>query len=370
MTGADEALKALSALFGKPGRLNSFPGGFDEDAYQAARGHLKKSLTSFQEAGKTLLDLFKMLIGHFGDGFKPYAVRFALDEKLSAQLGVSAAPASPSSQVADQVARRLAMGHAFDWRVLFGWADTAFGGSQADGKYTPRDAYDAMEMGMNRHLLAQQGRAFNPNASQESALATIAELQRLTALLPTQTKRTAEQDQYQQFSTVPALAFAANWAANVSAADTMLEPSGGIGGLAVFSKNAGAKLILNELSSRRAALLREVFPGAQVFSENAEQIDNILPQHLAPSVVVMNPPFSASASTGLHKTQVGAQHVEQALSRLVDGGAWWPSSARAWPWTSPRSRPGGRRFPSCTTCARSSPWTAPAMPSTARPTTT
>ena len=331
VTGADEALKALSALFGKPGRLNSFPGGFDEDTYQAAKPHMKKSLESFQQVGKTLLDLFKMLIAQFGDGFKAYAVRFAKDEKLTTQLGAGPGPAadtgadtgpaaSASSRVADQVAQRLRMGHAFDWRVLFGWSDAAFGGSQADGKYTPRDAYDAMEMGMNRFLLSQPGGAFNPNASKEDALASIAALERLTALLPTQTKRTAEQDQYQQFSTVPALAFAANWVANVTAEDTLLEPSGGVGGLAVFGKNAGAKLILNELSSRRAALLREVFPGAQVFSENAEQIHNILPLHLAPSVVVMNPPFSASASTGIKKTQVGAQHVDQALSRLVEGG--------------------------------------------------
>jgi hypothetical protein len=32
---------------------------------------------------------------------------------------------------------------SFDWRTLFGWADEAFGGTQGEGKYTPKDAYDA-----------------------------------------------------------------------------------------------------------------------------------------------------------------------------------------------------------------------------------
>jgi hypothetical protein len=63
-----------------------------------------------------------------------------------------------------------------------------------------------------------------------------------------------------------------------------------------------------------------MFPGAKVFTENAEQIDNILPVDIKPTVVVMNPPFSSSASTGVKKTAIGAKHVEQALARLVDGG--------------------------------------------------
>lgn len=316
--GANEALTGLAKLFGsQPGRLNSFPGGFDEETYKQAKPHFQAALKSFQEAGKTLKDLFKMLISQFGDGIKEYAIRFAKDEGLTSQLG---AQSSASSAIADKVAARLAVGHSFDWRILFGWSDEAFGGTQGEGKYTPKDAYDAMEMGVNRYLMSQQGRAFNPNSDREAAALTVAALERVTALLPTQTKRTAEQDQYQQFSTVPALAFVANWAANVTSADTMMEPSAGLGGIALFAKNAGASLVLNELSSRRAALLQEMFPGAKVFTENAEQIDNILPVDIKPTVVVMNPPFSSSASTGVKKTAIGAKHVEQALARLVDGG--------------------------------------------------
>lgn len=329
VTGANEALSGLAKLFGgsNGGRLNSFPAGFDEQTYKAAKPHFKAALTAFQEAGKSLKDLFKLLIQNFGDGVKEYAIQFAKDEGLTAQLGKASAadqPRSPSAVVAAWVKGQLARGEAddsFDWRALFEQADTAFGGTQAEGKYTPKDAYDAMEAGVNQFILSRPGE-FNPNASQDAAHIIVERLHRLTQMLPTQSKRTAEQDEFQQFSTVPALAYAANWAANLDSADTVLEPSAGIGGLAAFAKNAGAKLILNELSSRRATVLREVFPAATVFTENAEQIDNILPANLVPSVVVMNPPFSATAGRihGKRDTQVGAQHVEQGLKRLADGG--------------------------------------------------
>lgn len=88
---AGETLTGLAKLFGgSPGRLNSFGAGFDEETYQKAKPHFKAALAAFQAAGKTLKDLFKLLITQFGDGIKEYAIRFAKDEGLAAQL----APAS------------------------------------------------------------------------------------------------------------------------------------------------------------------------------------------------------------------------------------------------------------------------------------
>lgn len=316
--GLDEAMKGLVKLFGgRPGQLNSFPAGFDKDTYDAAKPHFQTALTKFQEAGKTLKDLFKFLIQQFGDGVKMYAIQFAKDEGLSSQLG---SQPTASALVASWVQEKLRKGEAMDWRALFERADAAFGGTQAEGKYTPKDAYDALEAGVNGYIMANP-LTFSPQNGAEGGTYAIAALTELMGKLPTQTKRTAEQDQFQQFSTVPPLAYAVNWVANVSATDTVLEPSAGIGGLAAFAQNAGAKLILNELSSRRAAVLQEVFPAAKVFRENAEQLDNILPADVVPSVVVMNPPFSASGSRGASKdTSIGARHVEQALDRLADGG--------------------------------------------------
>jgi polyhydroxyalkanoate synthesis regulator phasin/cation transport regulator ChaB len=318
--GAEEALTGLAKLFGGgAGRLNSFGAGFDEDTYQKAKPHFKAALASFQAAGKSLKDLFKLLIQQFGDGIKEYAVRFAKDEGLTAQLGATPT-LSASQQVAKWVQGNLNLRREMSWRELFEQADRAFGGTQAQGKYSPKDAYDAAEAGMNAWIMANP--AFTPAMDAERAQFAVKQLEGVTSMLPTQTKRTAEQDEYQQFSTVPPLAFLANWVANVGTGDTMLEPSAGIGGLAAFARNGGAKVVLNELSSRRAALLQEVFPGTRVFRENAEQIDNVLPDDVQPTVVVMNPPFSATAGRmqGARDTNVGALHVKQALARLVPGG--------------------------------------------------
>lgn len=320
VTGLTESMQGLVKLFGGgPGRLNSFPSGFDEDAYRQAKPHFATALKAFQDAGKTLKDLFRFLIQEFGVGIKEYALRFAQDEGLT--LGLDAAPtASASSRLADWVADRLrANADPLDWRELFAQADAAWGGTQAEGRYTPKDAYDAMEAGLNRFLLRYPN-TYTPVANAEAAIHIIASLGNLTARLPTQTKRTDEMDSLQQFSTVPGYAYAAAWVANITADDTVLEPSAGVGGLATFAKIAGAKLILNELSARRAGVLRDLFPGAHVSQENAEQIDNVLPASLVPSVVLMNPPFSNSAGGVKGDTTIATQHLEQALSRMAEGG--------------------------------------------------
>jgi hypothetical protein len=327
--GAGEALTGLAKLFSgqhpdpNVKKLMTFPGGsVDEHTYELAKPHFKAALEAFRASGKTLKDLFKLLIQQLGDGIKPYAIRFAKEEGLTASLGqqAPAAALSPSAMLAKMIDADLRIGRKIEWQRLFTMADGAFGGTQAEGKYTPKDAYDALELGINMHVLAA-GAAYSPIADAPAAASTVRSLERLLTLIPTQSKRTGEQNDFQQFSTVPTFAYVANWVGNPSAADVMLEPSAGIGGLAVFSKVAGAKLVLNELSARRAQVLRELFPDSRVWTENAEQLDNILPADVVPSLVVMNPPFSNSASRGVKKdTMIGAEHVEQALLRLADGG--------------------------------------------------
>lgn len=86
--GADEALTGLAKLFGSgPGKLQSFPGSLNKETYEKAKPHFKAALKNFQEAGKTLNDLFKMLIQTLGIGIKPYAVQFAFDNDLEQNLG-------------------------------------------------------------------------------------------------------------------------------------------------------------------------------------------------------------------------------------------------------------------------------------------
>jgi len=224
-----------------------------------------------------------------------------------------------AAKIAGRVKAHIQSGITLESKDLFRMADEAHGGTQAEGKYTVKDAYDAMELGVNKAI--EGSMVTDPRIGAPEAVKQIGALRDLVAKLPTQTKRTGEMDAFQQFSTPPALGFAANWVANIRPGETYLEPSAGIGGLAIFGKNAGAKVIVNELSPRRAEMLKEL-GFEKVFTENAEQLNNVLPKDVVPTVVVMNPPFSATAGRMGDKmeTMTGARHVEQALKRLAPGG--------------------------------------------------
>lgn len=244
-----------------------------------------------------------------------YGARAKKDEPKSEK-----APAkTPAAKIADQVARKVLSKTPFDWRWLFEVADEANGGTQAQGKYTPKDAYDAMELGVNEAILHSTGLI---DAMRTGPVEAVHFLKEMVQRLPTQTKRTAEQDEFQQFSTPPFLAYAANWVANLVASDHYFEPSAGIGGLAVFAKVAGVKHIaVNELSERRLELLKQM--GFDVaYNENAEHLNAVLPESERPTVVVMNPPFSSTGGRveGERDTMNGAKHVMTALQRLEPGG--------------------------------------------------
>ena len=220
-----------------------------------------------------------------------------------------------------RLAQRLSATGEITSKDLTEEANRAFGGTQADGTYSSKDAYDALEAGFNIHLLGTES-AIWTGYHADTAREKVVDLTNRIQRLPTQTRRDNEMEEFQQFSTPPALSFVANWVANVKSDDVMAEPSAGTGDLAVWSKIAGADLVLNELSPRRQALLSSLFPQARIFKENAEQLDNVLPSDIKPTVIVMNPPFSLTAGRvqGQRDTTNGARHIEQALKRLEDGG--------------------------------------------------
>lgn len=148
-----------------------------------------------------------------------------------------------SAMVAGVVVEHLNKGKRITSKELFQLADQAFDGSMANGDYTVKDAYDALELGVNRYIL-----------SLPTEDVTLESMEQLMSLLPTQSKRTEEQESYQQFSTPPTLAYLAAYAANIRSNDVLLEPSAGIGGLAVFGKLYGAEVHVNELDARRLAV--------------------------------------------------------------------------------------------------------------------
>lgn len=242
--------------------------------------------------------------------------------------GEAAAQLAPAheeglARLAEVVTARLREGHTIDRDTLFREADRILGGTKAEGRYTPKDAFDALELGINRYL-AEQGEALAPTGDVETAQEAVRRLRRevLDRVASQERYRTPEQDEFQQFSTPPDLAYAMAWLAHLRPTDTVLEPSAGVGGLAVFARNAGADVVLNELAARRAALLRRLFPEAPLFQENAEQLDNLLPDDLRPTVVLMNPPFSATAGRmrGMRASENVVRHLDQAWKRLRPGG--------------------------------------------------
>ncbi|HQD31964.1 MAG TPA: strawberry notch family protein [Clostridiales bacterium] len=227
---------------------------------------------------------------------------------------------TPAAKIAEWVKQKLSSGERFTFADLTGIANEAFGGTQAEGKYIAKDAYDAMELGINKYLLKQTDIDFTVDSA-EQVKENVQKLRDLLDLIPTQTRMSEEQLQYQQFSTPPNIAYIVSWLANINENDVVLEPSAGIGGLAIFAKANDAKVIVNELSDRRLALLKNL-QFDEYFNENAEQINNILGDKIKPTVVIMNPPFSATAGRMGDKrsTKFAKAHIEQALKILQPGG--------------------------------------------------
>ena len=228
----------------------------------------------------------------------------------------------PSSEISNYVLNQLSEGKKFTSQELQEAANKAYGGTMAEGKYDVKAMTDAMELGVNRYIIDTVSKA-QPDFNAPEAKKAVESIDEITSdilsMIPTQTKRSEEQISLQQFSTPPNIAYLASWVANIDKSDTVLEPSAGIGGLASFAKADGAKVYVNELSESRLDMLKQL-PFDGFFKENAEQIHNILPDSVSPSVVLMNPPFSSTGGRTKNSTKNAIPHIEQALLRLQDGG--------------------------------------------------
>ena len=198
----------------------------------------------------------------------------------------------------------LEAGRTLDAKTLREAMSAAFGANDTQGAWVWKDAYEAAEAAMVL-FIQRYGRLMRreAGAGPGSAAAMLAMLETLAALEPSQTRRSEEQLALQQFSTPLPLAYAALQAAAIRPGDTVLEPSAGTGMLAVMAECAlgkhasgarsGTPLHLNEIATVRAGLLAGLFERAPVTRHNAESIADYLPD-LRPTVVLMNPPFSAS----------------------------------------------------------------------------
>ena len=220
-------------------------------------------------------------------------------------------------RVAEALQPDLAQGFQIDALRLRIEMERAFGGSDAAGAWDWKLAYEAGEVALVL-TLRKFGRALLARADSPAALLPI--LAKVAGLLPTHTRRSEEMERFQQFSTPLPMGLAALAAAQITARDLVLEPSAGTGLLAILAEIAGGSLMLNELADTRADLLRLLFPGRPVTTFDAAQIDDHLDAGLRPSVILMNPPFSAVANVDGRTTEATARHIRSALARLVPGG--------------------------------------------------
>jgi predicted RNA methylase len=211
----------------------------------------------------------------------------------------------------------LERGERIDAALLRQAIETAFGASDATGAWDWKTAYEACEVASVLFLRRYGEAVLRKAGSPAAALPLIG---KIAGLLPTHTRRSQESQALQQFSTPLPLGLAVLAAGGVTGRDVVLEPSAGTGLLAIFAELARARLHLNEFAQTRNDLLSFLFPAHPVTRCDAAQIDDHLDAALVPSVVMMNPPFSALAHVAGRMQDAGFRHVASALKRLAPGG--------------------------------------------------
>ena len=253
---------------------------------------------------------------------------------------LAAAPAILAA--ANLLLPHIERGQRVDAATLRAAMETAFGTSDATGAWDWKLAYEACEVATVL-FLRKYGKALFRKAASPAARASV--LAKIAGLLPTQTRRSEESQNFQQFSTPLPLGLAALSAVAITPDDVVLEPSAGTGLLAMLAHTAGGSLILNELTETRADLLSSLFPALSVTRFDAAQIDDHLAPDAIPSVVLMNPPFSVMANVSgrvMPMPLTGMSPRRWPVLPPVDD--WSRSPARA---SVPRLRPGAMPLSAC-----------------------
>ncbi|RUX20700.1 methylase, partial [Mesorhizobium sp. M2A.F.Ca.ET.042.01.1.1] len=235
-------------------------------------------------------------------------------------VAASAAPVAHASAIlsaAHGLLCHLERGERIESPLLRAAMEDAFCASDAAGAWDWKAAYEACEVATVLFLRKYGKTLFRKSASPTARLST---LSKIAGLLPTHTRRSEESQALQQFSTPVPLGLAVLTAAAISPNDVVLEPSAGTGLLAILASTAGGSLILNELAEARADLLSSLFPALAVTRFDAAQINDHLDPAAVPSVVLMNPPFSAMANVSGRVADAGFRHIASAFNRLAPGG--------------------------------------------------
>ena len=236
---------------------------------------------------------------------------------LSAASG-SMTKAGAIARAAHHLLLHLERGQRIDAPMLRTAMESAFGASDADGAWDWKTAYDACEAAtvlflrkfgpamraacrFARRDAADAGKDRRPSSHPHAPFGR----ERGASAVLARRSRLASRRAPRPRSRRPIV---------------VLEPSAGTGLLAILAELAGASLVLNELAETRAGLLSLLFPGIAVTRFDAAHIDDHLDAGITPSVVLMNPPFSAVANVDRRMADAALRHIASALARLAEGG--------------------------------------------------
>lgn len=157
----------------------------------------------------------------------------------AASPGTAAARAHTMLAAAAQLLPTLEAGEAVATARLRTVMTDAFGASDAEGAWDWKTAYDVCEAAQTLFL-----RRFGPAMLARGERRALALIERVTALLPTHTRRSEAGQALQQFSTPAGFSYVAAVAASIGAGETLLEPSAGTGMLAIHAELTDTRLIV------------------------------------------------------------------------------------------------------------------------------
>lgn len=230
-------------------------------------------------------------------------------------------PADAAVAIADL----LAAGIKITRKHLNAAMTEALGGTDAEGHWSQRDSFEALERALAIYLQTEPYRL--------TSFSDVAQAIQLMERLPTQTVRSEEQFELQQFSTPADIAAIAVTMAAIGPDDVVLEPSAG-NGLLIAQAPTCAMVQLNEIDDGRRAGLTRSFAGAKITADDGAMLVTKHAELARPSVVLMNPPFSRSLGRGADDL-AAARHLMAALRRVRAGGRvvaimpdWFTNSAR------------------------------------------
>lgn len=224
------------------------------------------------------------------------------------QKGDIANKAAKIDQAAADIAALINNNEPISRKTLNSAMTRAFGTTSETGLWSQRDSFEMLEHATVKSLLTK--------ADSNALGDRIRNYSELLAIFPTQTVRSENQIDLQQFSTPIPLAAIAWEAAGIRKDDIFLEPSAGTGLLAIGAMCMGSKIRLNEIDPLRAALLQLNFPSAELSCVDGSAIHASTGEK--PTVILMNPPFAKRY--GIHDSLTAARHLQSAIAHLAPNG--------------------------------------------------